>query len=133
MIPEAFVYHHRKKDFGTFFKYMKFFGKSRVNIMKHVPNSLKFIHLIPMFFVWYFVAAYMSIFINPTLFIAMKALFYTYFILIFFDSTRKNNSAVIGFYSMIAVFVQFFGYGIGFMQAFWSRVVLGNKKEQVNI
>ena len=56
-----------------------------------------------------------------------------YLILIFFDSTRKNNSAVIGFYSMIAVFVQFFGYGIGFMQAFWSRVVLGNKKEQVNI
>jgi glycosyltransferase involved in cell wall biosynthesis len=133
LIPQAYVYHHRKKDFATFFRYMKFFGKSRINIMKHVPGSLKFIHLIPMFFVLYFFAAYLSMLISPTLFIAMKALFYTYFALVFIDSTRKNNSVNIGFLSMIAVFVQFFGYGLGFMQDFWKRIILGDKKNLKNI
>lgn len=133
LIPEAYVYHHRKKDFGTFFKYMKFFGKSRINILKNIPGSLKFIHLIPVFFVFYFVLTYLMIFINPSLFIGMKALFYTYFILVFIDSSQKNHSLRIGFLSVIAVFIQFFGYGIGFLDAFWNRIVLSDKKEVVNI
>lgn len=133
LIPGAFVYHHRKKDFGTFFRYMKFFGKSRINIMKHVPGSLKFIHLIPTFFVFYFVATYLSIFVSPALFVGMKMLFYTYFLLVFIDAARKNNSAYIGFLSMIAVFVQLSGYGLGFMGAFWNRVLLKDTQEQKNI
>ena len=133
LIPDAFVYHHRKKDFSTFFKYMKFFGHSRINIMKEVPGSIRLIHFIPAFFVLYFIIAYLSIFISGEVFIIMKSLFYTYIILIFIDSTRKNKSINIGFLSMIAVFVQMAGYGIGFMEAFWKRVILGDKKDLKNI
>lgn len=133
LIPDAFVYHHRKKDFKTFFRYMKFFGKSRINILKHVPGSLKFIHLIPLGFMLFFIGSYLSIFIHPTLFIFCKSLLYTYLILILIDSTRKNNSFQIGILSVMAVIVQFFGYGIGFVDAFWNRIILTDKQEQKNI
>ncbi|MDX2196019.1 MAG: glycosyltransferase [Cytophagales bacterium] len=133
LIPDAYVYHHRKKDFHTFFRYMKFFGKSRVNIMLHVPGSLRLIHLVPVLFIMYFIGAYLSIFISFEWFIAMKATFYTYFLLIFADSSKKNKSMYIGLLSMIATFIQFWGYGLGFLQDFWDRIVIKSDKKQVNI
>lgn len=128
LIPEAYVYHHRKKDFATFFKYMRFFGKSRINIMLHVPRSLKFIHLIPVFFIFYLIFTYLSIFIHPLLFVLLKIPFYLFFLLIFIDSTSKNNSPYIGFLSVLATFVQLTGYGIGFLEDFWKRILLKNNE-----
>lgn len=133
LISEAFVYHHRKKDFKTFFRYMKFFGESRVNILIHVPNSLKIIHLVPIGFISFFILSYLSIFINPFLFVGCKILLYTYLGLILFDSARKNDSFYIGILSVIATVVQFFGYGIGFTKAYWKRIILNDQREQKNI
>lgn len=133
LIPDAFVYHHRKKDFKTFFKNMQFFGKARINITKNMPGSLKIVHLLPVGFIIYLIATYLSVFISGTIFIAMKAIFYTYFALVFIDSTYKNKNMYIGFLSVLAVFVQFMGYGIGFLQDFWKRIVLNDKAGITNI
>ena len=46
-----------------------------------------------------------------------------YVLMIFIDSTVKNKSAVIGFLSVEAAFVQLFGYGLGFIKAWWQRCV----------
>jgi hypothetical protein len=35
--------------------------------------------------------------------------------------------------SAMAVVVQYFGYGIGFLEDFWKRIVLKDKKEIKNI
>ncbi|MFN0049567.1 MAG: glycosyltransferase [Cytophagales bacterium] len=133
LIPDAFVYHHRKKDFKTFFRYMKFFGKSRINIMKHIPGSLKPVHLMPVAFMFFFVFSYFTVFIHPYLFISMKILLYGYLGLILLDSTRRNESFYIGILSVLATVVQFFGYGIGFLEDFWKRIVIGDSKELKNI
>ncbi len=133
LIQDAYVYHHRKKDFGAFFKQMQFFGQSRINITKHIPGSLKPIHLLPVGFLIYLIVTYLSIFVSGTAFIALKALFYTYFGLIFLDSSIKNKSIHIGFLSVMAVFVQFTGYGIGFIKDFWKRLVLKDNVKIENI
>lgn len=133
LIPDAFVYHHRKKDFKTFFRYMRFFGKSRINITKQIPGSLKPVHLVPVAFILFFVGSYLSIFIHPYLFVSMKTLLYTYLGAILVDSTRKNDSFYIGMLSVFAVVVQNFGYGIGFLEDFWKRIVLKNEKGVKNI
>ncbi len=133
LISNAFVYHHRKKDFKTFFRYMRFFGKSRINIMKHVPGSLKLIHLLPVAFIVFFISSYLSVFVHPYVFISMKILLYGYLGLILMDSTRRNTSFYIGVLSVIATLVQFFGYGIGFVEDFWKRIVLDKDKELKNI
>ena len=47
-----------------------------------------------------------------------------YVLMIFADASVKNKSAVIGFLAVEAAFVQLFGYGFGFLKAWWERCVL---------
>lgn len=133
LLPHAYVYHHRKKDFYTFFRYMRFFGQSRINITKHVPGSLKWVHVVPVFFILFFVGSYFSVLVSLPLFIGMKAILYAYLTAIFIDATRKNSSAYIGLLSVMATVVQNFGYGIGFTEHFWKRIVLKNDNDVKNI
>ncbi|MCF0209497.1 MAG: hypothetical protein HUK07_08585 [Bacteroidaceae bacterium] len=46
-----------------------------------------------------------------------------YCLLIFIDSSIYNKSVKIGFQSIGAAFVQLFGYGTGFIAAWWKRCV----------
>jgi hypothetical protein len=47
-----------------------------------------------------------------------------YILLLFIDASAKNRSMVIGFLAVEAAFVQLFGYGFGFLKAWWERCVL---------
>ena len=122
LIPEAFIYHKRRTSFSQFFKQLKFFGKARINISRFFPKELKLVHTFPMLFT----LGCLSI---PLFFLIYKPLFFTgiiilgiYILLNFMDSTLKNKSIKVGLLSVIAVFVQLFGYGIGFITEGWKRV-----------
>jgi hypothetical protein len=45
-------------------------------------------------------------------------------LLIITDSTLHNRSLHVGLLSVPAAFVQLTGYGLGFLHAFWRRIVL---------
>ena len=122
LIPKAFIYHKRRTSFSQFFKQLKFFGKARINISRFFPKELKLVHTFPMLFT----LGCLSI---PLLYLIYKPFFYVgiifltlYVLLNFIDSTFKNKSLKIGLLSVIAVFVQLFGYGIGFMMEGWKRI-----------
>jgi hypothetical protein len=44
-----------------------------------------------------------------------------YIVLILLDATAKNKSLQVGLLSIIAVFVQLLGYGIGFLTEGWKK------------
>jgi glycosyltransferase involved in cell wall biosynthesis len=122
LISEAFIYHKRRTSFSQFFKQLKFFGKARINISRFFPKELKLIHTFPMIFT-------LGCFSIPLLFLIYKPFFYLgigllsiYILLNFIDSTLKNKSINIGLLSVMAVFVQLLGYGIGFMSEGWKRL-----------
>ncbi len=122
LIPEAFIYHKRRTSFSQFFKQIKFFGKARINISRFFPKELKLVHTFPMIFT----LGCLSI---PLFFLVYKPLFYLgisllsiYILLNFIDSSLKNKSIIVGSLSVIAVFVQLFGYGIGFMTEGWKKI-----------
>ena len=48
--------------------------------------------------------------------------FSVYTVLNFIDSTIKNKSIVVGLLSIIAVYVQLIGYGIGFITEGWKKL-----------
>jgi hypothetical protein len=48
-----------------------------------------------------------------------------YILMIFVDASVQNKSLVIGFLAVEAAFVQLFGYGFGFIKAWWERCILG--------
>ena len=47
-----------------------------------------------------------------------------YLLLIFFDSLSKNRNLKVAALSVVTAIVQITGYGTGFMQAVWDKLIL---------
>ncbi|MDD2243881.1 MAG: glycosyltransferase [Dysgonamonadaceae bacterium] len=120
LIPDAFVYHKRRTNFRQFFKQVSNSGIARINLHLDHPGSLKLVHLLPTAFVVCMVTiVLLSIFIPILLLVPLL-----YCLLVFIDSCLKNKSIKVGLFSIIAAWVQLFGYGIGFLVAVWNRLIL---------
>ena len=137
LFPEAWVWHKRRTDFRKFFRQVFNSGIARINLYKKYPESLKLVHLLPMVFTvgvtalvlvsavgrvlmeyddvdrWYWLCA------GPWLPILL------YCLLIFIGSSAANKSLKVGLLSVPAAFIQLYGYGCGFLTAWWKRCVRG--------
>ncbi|QIP14106.1 glycosyltransferase [Spirosoma aureum] len=121
LIPEAFIYHKRRTNFGQFFRQLRFFGRARINISRYYPKELKLVHAIPAMFTLFVFSIPVWAIISPILFgLAVGVLLLIAF-LILIDATRKEKSVKVGFLSVEAAFVQLTGYGIGFISEGWRR------------
>ena len=142
LFPTAWVWHKRRTDFRKFFRQVYNSGIARINLYKKHPNSLKLVHLLPTVFTvgvtllilisafgrammyydpshfhrWYLVCAIPWL---PIL---------AFCLIIFIDATIRNRSVVIGLKSIAASFIQLYGYGCGFLVAWWKRCV--QKKDE---
>jgi dephospho-CoA kinase len=57
-------------------------------------------------------------------------IYFLYFIILFVTSSIQNRSLVIGYLSIVAVWKQFFGYGIGFLTSYYKISVLGKQPQE---
>ncbi len=159
LFPEAWVWHKRRTDFHKFFKQVHNSGIARINLMKRHPGSLKFVHLLPMFFTLgtfacllfaflFMLLALLGVFAlwsmpkpgcanGPMLCIIAgiggTLLFLLplllFSLIVFADSSIRNRSIRIGALSVWASFIQLIGYGTGFLRAWWLRCVCGRNEE----
>jgi glycosyltransferase involved in cell wall biosynthesis len=127
LISEAFVYHKRRTDFVQFFKQLHFFGRARINIYRFFPRELKLVHFFPAMFTLFFIFTILSGLAGARVGEVFVKLIYLYCLLILFDSLIKNKSIKIAIYSLMAVFTQLLGYGIGFITE-GLRELMGIKK-----
>lgn len=142
LFPEAWVWHKRRTDLRKFFRQVYNSGIARINLSKRHPGTMKAVHLLPMLFTvgvialvltsaagrvlmeyddvhrWYWLCA------APWLPILL------YSALIMADSSVQNRSLKIGAISVAAAFVQLMGYGLGFIEAWWKRCLLGRDEFQ---
>lgn len=145
LFPDAWVWHKRRTDMRKFFRQVYNSGIARINLHKRHPGSIKLVHLLPMVFtvgviLLFLIACFgrvMMVYGNPAdfydwywLVIAALSPILLYSLLIFIDSALQNKSMHIGFISIGAAFVQLFGYGLGFIEAWWKRCVLGKDEFQ---
>lgn len=126
LIPEAFIYHKRRTQFGQFYRQLKFFGRARINIARFYPEELKAVHTFPLLFT-------LCVCSIPVWFLLFRPFFYVgltfvfiYALLLFLDAFKVTRSASVASLGVVAAFVQLFGYGIGFLQEGIKR--LGEKK-----
>ncbi len=150
LLPDAWVWHKRRTDFRKFFRQVFNSGIARINLEKRHPGTMKLVHMLPMVFtvgvlLLSLVALVALVFALIGLLSASKpgcnmGLVVTYIglvvaalalsplllyaIIICIDSTRKNHSLRVGLLSVPAAFVQLMGYGLGFLKAWWKRIVL---------
>lgn len=126
LISNAFVYHKRRIDWNKFYTQVNKFGKARPILDSWYPEYSKITFWFPALFLLGFLA---SILLFSFSFAWFLFLYLLYFGAVFFLSTIKNKSIKIGFYSIIAVSIQFYGYGIGFLKSFTKVRLLKQKPE----
>ena len=150
LFPQAWVWHKRRTDFRKFFRQVFNSGIARINLEKRHPGTMKLVHMLPMVFtvgviglVLLFILGLSMYFygewldannLRPTdnmhqgvgFCFCIIALFplLLYSFIIFIDSSIKNRSIWVGILSIPAAFVQLMGYGLGFLKAWWKRIVL---------
>lgn len=122
LFPDAWVYHKRRTDFRKFFKQVHNSGIARINLYKKHPESLKLVHLLPALFV----VGVTSLLLASVYFPICALLILLYALLVFVDASVSFADVRVGALSVVAAFVQLFGYGTGFLRAWWHRCVRGN-------
>ncbi|GAA4818533.1 glycosyltransferase [Litoribaculum gwangyangense] len=126
LIPEAFVYHKRRISWITFYKQVYKFGLVRPILNQWHPSTNKITYWFPTVFSIGFIISVVLLFFN------FKWLFYTYilyFIIAFMVALISNNNIVVSLLSLIAIFVQFFGYGFGFLISTLATSILNMEPE----
>ncbi|MDD2986745.1 glycosyltransferase [Flavobacterium sp.] len=115
LIKQAFVYHKRRIDWTKFYKQVYKFGKVRPILSQWHPATNK----ITFFFPTLFILA-LDIAIIALLFGIYFPIFcfFAYFLLLFLLSTLQNKSLKIGALTLVATFIQFYGYGVGFLLSY---------------
>lgn len=127
LIPEAYVYHKRRIDWSKFYTQVNKFGKARPILNSWYPEHAKMTFFIPTFFILgldvAIIAAFFAIYMPILVYVA-------YFIALFFTSLFRNKSLKIASLSLVAVCIQFYGYGIGFLKSFvWIQLFKKDPEE----
>jgi glycosyltransferase involved in cell wall biosynthesis len=115
LISEAFVFHKRRTDFTQFFKQLHFFGRARINIYRFFPAELKLVHFFPACFTVFLVFSFLINLFSGGILSISSGLLTVYVLLIFIDSLIKNRDLMVALLSVVAVFTQLLGYGVGFI------------------
>lgn len=114
LIPEAFVYHKRRIDWNKFYVQVKKFGMVRPILNKWHPKTAKLTYWFPSLFILGFLGAVALLFWG----IWWPLLVYAgYLALLLIDALTKTKSLNIAVTALLAVAIQFFGYGFGFLKS----------------
>ncbi|MDT7830694.1 glycosyltransferase [Pricia sp. S334] len=114
LIPTAFVYHKRRIDWQKFFLQVKKFGSVRPILNRRYPRTAKMTYWFPTLFCLGFMAASMLWYLG----IRLPMLLYVLYLgFVFLDSLLKNRSLAVALLSLVAVCIQFMGYGYGFIKS----------------
>ena len=114
LITEAFVYHKRRISWSKFYQQVHKFGLVRPILNTYHPKSERFIFWLPTFFS-------VGAIISCILFLmGIKWLLYIYVVYLaiaFLLALFSTKNLVIAIFAVVAIFVQFFGYGYGFLKS----------------
>lgn len=124
-IPQAFVYHKRRISWKKFYQQVKKFGLTRPILNKWHPSSAKISFWFPTVFIFGVVVTIVIGIFYPLAFVPLGI----YLLTICLNSAIKNKSFLIGIYSVIALFIQFFGYGWAFLRSYITIHILDKDPE----
>ena len=121
LYPDQYVYHKRRVDFKKFFRQVYVFGMSRITLKLLYPGSMKAVHFLPAMFVLGSIALILlSIFVSPYWILPLVA----YLLAIFIAALFATKSFVIALKAVPASIIQLSGYGLGFIKAYVTKIIL---------
>ncbi|WP_298425628.1 glycosyltransferase [uncultured Kordia sp.] len=115
LLPEAYVYHKRRISWEKFHTQVRKFGMVRPILNIWHPKTAKLTYWFPtLFCIGFIISIIASIFFK---FHWFSFAYGVYFIAILIDALRSTKSIKIAILAMLAVCIQFYGYGIGFLKS----------------
>jgi glycosyltransferase involved in cell wall biosynthesis len=113
-VPDIAVFHKRRVSWSSFMLQVKKFGLVRPILNKWHPQGAKITFWLPTLFVLFTLASMLLGIFYGWLFLLPLV---SYMAVIFADVSLKTKSIAVGFMAILAMFIQFFGYGYGFLKA----------------
>ena len=121
LFSSSYVYHKRRIDWQKFYKQVNKFGKARPILDKWHPEYKKVTFLFPSIFILGLTGSVILLVFGINFFICLYIL---YFAIVFSLSSISNKNLKVGLLSIAAVFIQFYGYGTGYIKSFIKIVLL---------
>ena len=113
-VPNIAVFHKRRVSWSSFMVQVKKFGLVRPILNKWHPQGAKITFWLPTLFIGFTVASlFLGIFYHWLFLLPLVS----YVAIILTDASIKTKNLCIGFMAVLAMFIQFFGYGYGFLKA----------------
>lgn len=116
LIADAFVYHKRRTTLAQFYKQVFNFGKGRALIGKVYPNEVKLTHWFPTAFTLASILMVIVLLFSLKWFAVVFGFFLLYLTLLFIHAWISSRNFLVALLSIPSALLQFFGYGIGFLQ-----------------
>jgi len=114
LFNRAYVYHKRRIDWKKFYSQVKKFGLVRPILNQWHPGTSKLTYWFPTLFSIGFLLSVMLFFFNV---VWPLVIFAGYIALIFLLALVTRKRPKVAFYAVYALFIQFFGYGYGFLKS----------------
>ncbi|WP_413512510.1 glycosyltransferase [Myroides odoratus] len=127
LFPKAYVYHKRRIDWRKFYVQVNKFGKARPILNQRYPQYAKMTYWFPSLFILGLIGSVLLVFLGINL---PFSLYLVYFLLVFVISLSKEKNFKVSILSICAVFVQFYGYGIGFVKSNYILHILKQNPEE---
>ena len=127
LINDAFVYHKRRVSWSKFYKQVTKFGMVRPILNQWHPSSRSIVYWFPtVFSLGLIVSILMAVFqINFVLY-----LYGLYYVIAFVLALISNRNISVALQALLAITIQFFGYGYGFLKSTINLVLLGRNPEK---
>ncbi|MFP9099080.1 glycosyltransferase [Flavobacterium sp. RHBU_24] len=126
LFSNCFVYHKRRIDWEKFNRQVTKFGKARPILDKWHPEYKKITFLFPTLFMLGMLLSFILAFSG---FWYLLYFYILYFLLVLLISGLQSG-VVVGFLSVMAVFIQFYGYGSGYFESF-VRIHIFRQKPKI--
>ena len=127
LIPKAFVYHKRRISWSKFYKQVYKFGLVRPILNSWHPSTKKITYWFPSLFVLGLIVSLLLFFIN---FKWVLIIYMLYFVIAFIVSLVVTKNIIVSMLSLLAIMVQFFGYGLGFLKSTYAIEVFKKDPEK---
>ena len=121
LISDAKVYHKRRTNIFKFLNQMFKSGKGRRFLDNKYKGKFRFYHLFPSLFIFGLILLIFLNLFESDLNKLFSIIYVSYFIVIFVSSSIVNLNPLVGAMSVITTFVQFLGYGTGYIYALFRN------------
>ena len=127
-LEKAYVFHKRRIDWNKFYIQVNKFGMVRPILNLWHPHTAKITYWFPTLFCLAFLG---SIAVLAFGIIWPITFFIGYFIVLVIDSFIRNKKIGVALLSLMAVWIQFIGYGYGFLKSTLSLKLKKAKPEEI--